>query len=197
LAQGKHLLITPGIYHLPESLKVTKPNTVILGLGYATLIPDNGAIAIDVADVDGVHLAGLLIEAGITESEALIRIGAAGSRRDHSRNPSSMHDVFCRIGGTLPGKTKQSVVVNSNNVIIDNTWLWRADHGSGVGWTSNTVGEGLVVNGDDVVAYGLFVEHHQKTQVQWNGEGGKTFFFQNEMPYDPPNQAGWMDGPTA
>jgi hypothetical protein len=195
LAQGKHLLITPGIYHLSESLKVTKPDTVILGLGYATLIPDNGAIAIDVADVDGVHLAGLLIEAGLVQSEVLIRFGPAGSRRDHGANPGSLHDVFARIGGTLAGKTKQSVVINSNNVIIDNTWLWRADHGSGVGWDSNTVGEGLVVNGDNVVAYGLFVEHHQKTQVQWNGDNGQTFFFQNEMPYDPPNQAAWTDGP--
>jgi hypothetical protein len=72
--------------------------------------------------------------------------------------------------------------------------LWRADHGDGVGWTQNTVDQGLVVNGNDVVAYGLFVEHHQKAQVQWNGENSRTYFFQNEMPYDPPNQAAWMDG---
>ena len=194
LAQGKHLLITPGIYHLAESLTITRADTVVLGLGLATLIPDNGVIAIDVADVDGVHLAGLLIEAGTQTSDALVRFGPDGAHRHHRANPSSIHDVFVRIGGAGVGKTKQSVVINSNNVIIDNTWLWRADHGRGVGWTSNTVDEGLVVNGDDVVAYGLFVEHHQKRQVQWNGENGRTYFFQNEMPYDPPNQAAWMDG---
>jgi hypothetical protein len=38
----------------------------------------------------------------------------------------------------------------------------------------------------------LFVEHYQKYQVIWNGQNGKTIFYQNEMPYDVPNQAGWM-----
>jgi hypothetical protein len=44
------------------------------------------------------------------------------------------------------------------------------------------------------MAYGLFVEHYQKYEVQWNGQGGRTIFFQNEMPYDPPNQAAWRTG---
>ena len=50
---------------------------------------------------------------------------------------------------------------------------------------------GVVVNGDDVTAYGLFVEHYQKYQVAWNGEHGRIVMFQNEMPYDPPDQAAW------
>ncbi len=53
-----------------------------------------------------------------------------------------------------------------------------------------------MVNGDDVTMYGLFVEHFQKYQTVWNGNGGRTYFFQNEMPYDPPNQAAWMNGST-
>ena len=28
----------------------------------------------------------------------------------------------------------------------------------------------------------------------WNGNGGRTYFFQNELPYDPPNQASWSSG---
>ena len=28
----------------------------------------------------------------------------------------------------------------------------------------------------------------------WNGERGKTLFFQNEMPYDVPSQSAWMNG---
>jgi len=32
--------------------------------------------------------------------------------------------------------------------------------------------------------------------VIWNGQGGRTIFFQNELPYDPPNQAAWMNGST-
>ena len=63
-----------------------------------------------------------------------------------------------------------------------------------MGWTSNTADNGLIVNGNNVEATGLFVEHYQKTEVAWNGQNGKIIFFQNEMPYDPPNQAAWMNG---
>ena len=49
------------------------------------------------------------------------------------------------------------------------------------------------MNGDNVTATGLFVEHFEKYNVIWNGENGKTVFFQNELPYDPPNQAAWME----
>ena len=56
----------------------------------------------------------------------------------------------------------------------------------------NTADTGVVVNGDDVTATGLFVEHYQKYNVIWAGEHGRTIMFQNEMPYDPPNQAAWQ-----
>ncbi|HEX8870165.1 MAG TPA: hypothetical protein VF821_31170, partial [Lentzea sp.] len=71
--------------------------------------------------------------------------------------------------------------------------IWRADHGNAGTWGWNeAIGDtGLVVNGNDVLATGLFVEHYQKYQVIWNGNGGRTIFFQNEMPYDVPNQASW------
>jgi hypothetical protein len=99
--------------------------------------------------------------------------------------------VFFRIGGAAAGKAAVSLEVNSDHTILDNTWAWRADHGTGVGWTVNTADTGVVVNGDNVTAYGLFVEHYQKTEVRWNGNGGTVIFFQNEMPYDPPSQAAW------
>ena len=73
------------------------------------------------------------------------------------------------------------------NVILDDIWAWRADHGNGVGWTTNTADTGGIVNGDNVTAYGLFVEHYQKYEVIWNGNGGTDIFLQNEMPYDPPS----------
>jgi hypothetical protein len=84
-----------------------------------------------------------------------------------------------------------NVEINRDDVIIDDLWAWRADHGAGVGWTSNTAAHGLIVNGDNVTAYGLFVEHYQSYEVIWNGENGTTIMFQNEMPYDPPNQVAW------
>ncbi|MCX5215004.1 RICIN domain-containing protein [Kitasatospora sp. NBC_00240] len=196
LAAGKNLLFTPGVFHLSDTIRVTRPDTVVLGLGLATLVPDNGVTALSVADVDGVKLAGLLIDAGTTSSSVLMQVGPAGSTASHAANPTSLSDVFFRIGGAGVGKAAQSLVVNSNNVIGDHMWLWRADHGSGVGWTSNTAANGLVVNGNDVTMYGLFVEHYQQYQTIWNGNGGRTYFYQNELPYDPPNQSAWMNGST-
>jgi hypothetical protein len=167
---------------------------VVLGLGFPTLIPDNGVVPMTVADVDGVKLAGLLFDAGTVTSPVLLQVGPAGSAANHAANPTSISDVFFRIGGAGPGSATTSLVVNSANTIIDHIWAWRADHGSGVGWTTNTADTGLIVNGANVTAYGLFVEHYQKYEVLWNGNGGRTYFFQNEMPYDPPNQAAWRAG---
>ncbi|QPP11026.1 coagulation factor 5/8 type domain-containing protein [Streptomyces bathyalis] len=196
LADGKHLLLTPGVYELDEPLAVTKKNTVVLGLGLATLMPSSGKAVLTVADVDGVKLAGFLVDAGKENSPTLIEIGPEGAGADHSANPTSLHDVFIRIGGIGAAKSETSLVVNSSHVIADHLWLWRADHGDGVGWDTNPADTGLIVNGDDVTAYGLFAEHYKKYQVIWNGERGRTYFFQNEMPYDPPDQDSWMNGDT-
>jgi hypothetical protein len=107
------------------------------------------------------------------------------------KDPISLHDVFFRVGGATVGRTLVNLKINSNDTIVDHTWIWRADHGSGVGWDSNISNNGLVVNGNNVTAYGLFVEHHQQFQVLWNGEGGRTYFYQSEIPYDPPNQTSY------
>ncbi|MDV9171958.1 coagulation factor 5/8 type domain-containing protein [Streptomyces sp. W16] len=194
LTQGLHLLLTPGIYHLDEPIQVNSANSVVLGLGYATLIPDNGVTALKVADVDGVRLAGFLIDAGTVNSDTLLEVGPAGASADHSANPTTVQDVFVRIGGAGAGKATTSMVINSRNTIIDHTWVWRADHGDGVGWDTNRADYGIVVNGDNVLATGLFVEHFNKYDVQWNGQGGRTIFFQNEKAYDAPNQAAIQNG---
>lgn len=194
LAAGCHLFFTPGIYHVNQTLNVTRANTVVLGIGYATIIPDGGVSAMQVADVDGVRIKGLLFDAGTTSSAALLTVGPAGASASHAANPTTIQDVFFRIGGAAVGKATSSLVINSNNAIIDHTWAWRADHGNAgtVGWTVNTADTGVLVNGNNVLATGLFVEHYQKYQVIWNGQGGRTIFFQNEMPYDVPNQAAWI-----
>ncbi|MER5622874.1 discoidin domain-containing protein [Streptosporangium sp. NPDC002544] len=196
LSQGLHLLLTPGIYHVNQPINVTRANTVVLGLGLATIIPDGGVSAVKVADVDGVRLAGFLVDAGPQKSDVLIEVGPPGSSADHAANPTTLQDVFVRIGGAFAGNATTSVVVNSDDVIIDHTWLWRGDHGDGIGWNVNTAETGLIVNGDDVLATGLFVEHYRKYDVEWYGERGRTIFFQNEKAYDPPNQAAYMNGST-
>ncbi|MBK6033411.1 coagulation factor 5/8 type domain-containing protein, partial [Streptomyces sp. MBT59] len=194
--QGLHLLFTPGVYHIDETITINRADTVALGLGLATIIPDNGVTAIKVGDVDGVKLAGLLVDAGPVNSETLIEVGPENASADHAANPTSLQDVFVRIGGAGPGKATTSIVVNSDDVIIDHTWVWRADHGEGWGWETNRADYGVRVNGDDVLATGLFVEHFNKYDVEWYGERGRTIFFQNEKAYDAPNQEAIQNGDT-
>ncbi|GGO46270.1 coagulation factor 5/8 type domain-containing protein [Streptomyces lasiicapitis] len=194
LEEGLHLLLTPGIYHLDRTVEVRRADAVVLGLGYATLIPDNGVTAMKVADVDGVRLAGFLIDAGPVNSPTLLEVGPQGASADHSANPVTVQDVFIRIGGAGPGKATTSMVVNSRHTIVDHTWVWRADHGDGVGWETNRADYGVRVNGSDVLATGLFVEHFNKYDVQWYGERGRTIFYQNEKAYDAPNQAAIQNG---
>jgi hypothetical protein len=84
------------------------------------------------------------------------------------------------------------LTINSNHVVGDNFWLWRADHGAGAKWDVNKNRNGLIVNGNDVTIYGLFVEHCHEHQTIWNGQRGRVYFYQSEMPYDPPSQEAWM-----
>jgi hypothetical protein len=192
LATGQNLLFTPGIYHLDRTIEVKRPDTVVLGLGFPTLVPDDGDVAMSVADVTGVKLAGLMFDAGPVNSPVLLQVGTPHAHKSDPDDPTSIQDVFFRIGGVGVGMATTSLIVDSDNVLLDDIWAWRADHGTGVGWTVNIADTGLIVNGDDVTAYGLFVEHYQKYEVIWNGESGRTIMFQNEMPYDSPNQAAWM-----
>jgi hypothetical protein len=197
LAQGQNLIFTPGVYELPQPIEVVNPHTVVLGLGFATLIPTNGNAALETASVPGIKVAGLIVDAGPLNSPVLVQIGGSKAGGTHDRNdPTLLSDVFFRIGGAQPGQATTSLVVNADNAILDDIWAWRADHGAGVGWTSNRADTGVVVNGDNVSAYGLFVEHYQKSEVIWNGQNGEDVFFQNEMPYDPPSQSAWMSSPT-
>ena len=195
LASGSNLIFTPGVYNFDRTIRVKQPYTVVLGLGFPTLVPDNGAVTMAVADVAGVKLSGLLFDAGPVNSPVLLRVGKKGGYESNPADPTALHDVFFRIGGATPGSATVSLVVNSYNAILDDIWAWRADHGNGVGWTANTADTGVIVNGENVTAYGLFVEHYQKYEVIWKGNGGTNIFFQNEMPYDPPSQAAWMQAP--
>ncbi|MFE4258671.1 discoidin domain-containing protein [Streptomyces sp. NPDC056883] len=194
LAQGLHLLFTPGVYHVNQTIQVNRADTVVLGLGLATIIPDNGVTAMKVADVDGVKLAGFLVDAGQVNSPSLLEVGPAGTTTDHAANPTTVQDVFIRVGGAGAGKATVGMVINNHDTIVDHTWIWRADHGDGVGWETNRSDYGFRVNGDDVLATGLFVEHFNKYDVEWNGERGRTIFFQNEKAYDAPNQAAIQNG---
>ncbi|MCW2933867.1 MAG: coagulation factor 5/8 type domain protein, partial [Actinomycetia bacterium] len=146
----------------------------------------------------GVKVSGLIVDAGPVNSPVLVSVGHPGQARQAAQDPDTIQDVFFRIGGAETTNTSATVSLldNASSSIIDDVWAWRADHGNDVGWTENVGDNGLVVTGDDVTAYGLAVEHYQKSEVVWTGQGGTDVFFQNELPYDPPSQAAWNQSAT-
>jgi hypothetical protein len=208
LAFGQNVIFTPGVYDLNQPIVVSRPDTIVMGQGFATLVPQNGSAAMIVAPNNGVKLSGLIFDAGPVNSPVLLSLGTAGpgwggnwGGPNDANNPDVVQDVFFRVGGaetTAVGATV-SFIDNADNSIIDDVWAWRADHGAAAnstGWTENTGATGLEVTANDVTAYGLAVEHYQKNEVIWSGQGGEVIFFQNENPYDPPSQSAWMATPT-
>ncbi|WP_034608718.1 hypothetical protein [Cellulomonas sp. URHD0024] len=223
LARGQNLILTPGVYDVAKSIEVKRADTVVLGLGYATLHSVHGAVPLEIADVHGAVVAGLTVDAGEVNSPALLRVGkknaCAHSSRTRAQDPTTLSDVFFRVGGPYIGRTNIALEVNSDNVLLDHAWVWRADHGDegfptdtvvrsatdeqraanglpllnddDTRWVTNTAANGVVVNGDNVTATGLFVEHFQQYNTVWNGQNGTTIFYQNELPYDPRTQADW------
>lgn len=129
-------------------------------------------------NVNGVRIAGVLLQAGEVKSETLLKWGEKGFAGS-STNPGVMSDVFARVGGpndqvAHPAKTDTMVIINSGYVVIDNAWLWRADHDKYglVHSSNNPVTNGIIVNGDYVHAYGLMVEHTLGDMTVWNGNYG-------------------------
>ncbi len=196
LAKGLNLLFTPGVYDVEKTIAVKAADTVVLGMGLATLTAVNGAVVMTTADVPGIDIAGITIDAGTKNSPVLLQVGTTSGHKGtaSAANPTALQDVFFRVGGPHVGKATVSLEVNTDNTILDDIWAWRADHGKAgsVGWDINTGQNGVIINGDNVTATGLFVEHYQQYNVIWNGENGRTVFFQNELPYDAPDQAAWQ-----
>ncbi|WP_454882895.1 adenylyl cyclase [Sphingomonas oryzagri] len=199
LSEGRHILFMPGIHRFDETIRVDRPGAVIFGLGLATLVAENGAALMRIGDVPGVTVAGLLFDAGPQLSPVLLQVGGRTGGRGDARDPVLLADLFFRVGGASVGKVNTALEINRDHTIADHLWIWRADHGDRqhgkvhVGWDESTGEYGLVVNGDGVTIYGLFVEHFRRHQVLWNGDRGATYFFQCELPYDPPSQSAWRE----
>ena len=209
LARGKNLLLTPGVYDVDRSLVVRRDDTVVLGMGQATLTAVGGAVPLVVRhQAEGVVLAGVTVDAGTGLSPTLVHIGqGGGASAEHRPTPArttpstTLNDVYLRVGGPHIGRADVSLRIDADDVLIDHAWVWRADHGiegftAGASgdtdrWNTNIGRVGLIVNGDRVSATGLFVEHYQEFNTIWNGEDGHVVLYQNELPYDPPTQADW------
>ncbi|MCL2191796.1 MAG: hypothetical protein FWB78_00175 [Treponema sp.] len=201
LNAGRHIFFAPGMYEIEAPIVVSRDNTVIMGKGFPSLIPTrgnrHGVIFVD--DVPGVTISGLLFDTS-TQSVYSVAMGPTGANRDHSDNPSLLADLVLRVGGLFlgPNHVDISVLVNSNNVLGDKLWIWRADHNglpneiNYIDWHINTSINGFVALGNDVHMYGLFVEHYHQYNTLWIGNGGRIFFHQNETPYDPHFQRLYM-----
>ncbi|WP_022770617.1 glycosyl hydrolase family 28-related protein [Butyrivibrio sp. NC2007] len=191
LADGKNVLFTPGIYNLDEALSVKKSGTILLGMGLATLRSAAGNECVVSENADDLILAGLLFDAGTAESENLVRLGAKEGAK-----PSLIADVYFRVGGIAsdePCKTKACITIDLDNVVGDNLWVWRADHGDNVGWDMNTCENGIIINGDNVTMYALMVEHFNGYQTMWSGNDGTCIMYQSEVPYDVPDRGQWIN----
>ncbi len=199
LARGQNLILTPGIYNIAQTIEVKKADTVVLGMGHATLTAVGGAVPLEIKDAAGIIVAGITIDAGTTLSPVLLRVGKdKGGKPLGAADPITLSDVYFRVGGPHVGKATTALEINADNVLVDHTWVWRADHGvegftggDTQRWNTNTGTNGVIVNGDNVTATGLFVEHFQKYNTLWKGENGRVILYQNELPYDPPTQADW------
>ena len=192
LANGYHVILCGGNYNFGTSIKVVKSNTVILGIGFPVITPMNGNIVIEVASgLYGVRIAGLLLQAGKVNSPTLLQVGSKGDGNGNALNPNIITDVFARVGGENDPNiyqvyTDSMIEINTGNTIIDNTWLWRADHsvaGSTVN-SQNPVKNGLNYYGNNGTTYGLACEHTLQNCVNWYGNTGSVYFFQCELPYD-------------
>ena len=131
---------------------VSHPDTVVLGLGLATLVPQQGNAAMVVTPNSGVKVSGLIVDAGPVNSPVLLSVGTPGP--GSASDPDVIQDVFFRIGGaeTTPVSASGQPPRQRGNSIIDNVWAWRADHGNAVGWTVNNASTGVVVTGCDATA---------------------------------------------
>ena len=198
LQEGKHLFFTPGIYDLDEELCVDRAGSIVLGSGLATLRAAKGNLCMRVNAPEKTVVAGLLFDAGAEKSPLLFCVGNGevdeGGLTGENLAPTLLADLFFRVGGARKESTSVDVCaeLNSDHIIGDNFWVWRADHGDGVGWDVNTAENGLIVNGDDVTIYALMVEHFRQYQTIWRGNNGKVIMYQSEIPYDVPAQSEFM-----
>lgn len=181
IERNLHIFLSPGIYYLEDSININKNNTMILGYGMPTLVAKNKP-AIVVQDVDDVVVASVILS--VADNGKVSSLLQWGTKKDN--HPGIAYDIFTRVGGDTTENTycEKMVVINSNNVIGDNFWLWRADHGNGVGWDKNIANNALEVNGDNCIIYGLAGEHTQKDIINWRGDNGTVYFYQSEMAYD-------------
>ena len=181
LATGKNLLLTPGVYDVDQTIKVKRADTVVLGLGIATLTRGRTASSpLTVGDVPGVDIAGVIDRRRPGQLAGAAAVGSApehgsNARRHQTTRPTRRRCRTCSSASAARTSARPTVEPRGQQR------QRRSSTTSGPGGpTTATASAGRstrptpasIVNGDNVTATGLFVEHYQKYNVIWNGENG-------------------------
>ncbi len=197
LQDKQGLIVMPGIYNLGDTIQVPD-NKIVLGLGLPSLVcPTDTGRCMEVEN-EGVRIAGIVFDAAeaanLNDNTASIMLTVGQKGLGKAENPNILQDVYCRIARTYVQQTAASayscIEINADYVIGENLWLWRADHDAvsrNVLWNQDQANYGLIVNGNNVKMYGLFIEHFQNYQTVWVGKNGEINFYQSEMPYFMPD----------
>jgi len=101
LAEGVHLVFSPGIYSFAEPVKITKSGTVVMGLGYATIVPTAANAAMVIADgTEGVRVGGFILQGGVAvdgnRTNALLVVGETENAEGSEENPNILFDMSSR-----------------------------------------------------------------------------------------------------
>ena len=191
LAKGTRIVLSSQhAILLNQPLVISRDNVIVLGLGVPVLRINTTSATISVTG-KGCVLAGLLIEPGLRNVDTLLSWSGLNGRA---------YDLYTRVGGALPPMTvgckTQLAITETAGLILENAWLWRADHDTTggnptcdpnkVGGQSGNLSEvGLHVSpGALLYCYGLASEHNSDQNVLWEGNGA-VFFYQSELDYCP------------
>ena len=191
-SSNPYVVFQPGKYNLSQSIRITRNNAVMFGMGLPILsnLGPHSCIVIE-NDVSGVSLSGFVVNAGsYSKNTTLIMVGETVGPGDAAR-PNILYDMYPRVGPnftpTVYFAAYAMVQINTGYTIIENMWAWRADHDENsilVTDEHNPVTVGIQVNGDHVTTYGLASEHAIGKNVEWNGADGTVYYYQSEFAYD-------------
>ena len=202
LRAGLDVVLAPGIFQLDEPIRMSRPGAVVMGLGYSTLVaPASGAACVIADDAGGMRLASVVLQASEVPAgdSSLLRWGGDG--RNGPVGPERRFRCARRAGVTGRASVTVHVASRASDNLRRSWSTWRQATsswticGSGAPITPSwrpgeqragpgeqyhlvvpgecSVKNGLVVDGDDVTAYGLAVEHTDQDQVIWRGERGR------------------------
>mmetsp|Transcript_7289 Transcript_7289/g.24215 ORF Transcript_7289/g.24215 Transcript_7289/m.24215 type:complete len:566 (+) Transcript_7289:374-2071(+) len=180
LSNGLHVVLAPGIFALDAPLELTHEGQVLLGLGLATLVSADGNAVVTVSTAAmGARVAGLILQAGVHPTEALLvwgvdppsqrrvgtgqrrplaaerRGGREGSIAAAPADPApafagGMSDLFVRVGGPDGDVPVQAkLMVDVRSSDVFGDNLWL--------WRADHTSTGIVANRANPCETGLRV----------------------------------------